>query len=108
MGKVAQRWPYVLEEREPVSYRLLVQLVSTYTFITVPDIMSRSRQQDIMDARRMCYAVLSEAGESWKEIGRYFRRDHSTILEGYQQHQRLFHTDAKYRQTYTQIKEALA
>lgn len=47
--------------------------------VTRSDLFSRSRRQRIAAARSCAYAVMVDLGMSTVAVGRYFKRDHSTV-----------------------------
>ncbi|SMC42776.1 dnaA protein helix-turn-helix [Fulvimarina manganoxydans] len=52
--------------------------------ITSDELFGPSRKRAIVEARADCYAFLQKKGWSLPRIGRMFRKDHTTILNGIQ------------------------
>jgi chromosomal replication initiation ATPase DnaA len=50
--------------------------------VTVEDLRGPDRRHDICEVRFKVWAALRAANYSYPHIGRYFRRDHTTILSG--------------------------
>lgn len=55
--------------------------------VTVEELFGSSRKRPIIEARTDCYAFLQKKGWSLPRIGRLFRKDHTTILNGLQRRQ---------------------
>jgi len=64
-----------------------VRYVSTVYGIPARLIMADDRRRDITRARWAAFAAVQQAtGASLLEIGRYFGRDHTTVLNGIRKH----------------------
>lgn len=50
--------------------------------LTLADIKSKTMAHAVSHPRQYAYAVLLDAGYSAAAIGRFFKRDHSTVLSG--------------------------
>lgn len=59
--------------------------------LTLDDIRSPRRTQDLLAARRLIAALARQAGASLPEIGRVINRDHSTVLHGLRRGQAQHH-----------------
>jgi len=68
--------------------RDLVEPVLQRHQLTWKDISGRSRRRPIVMARQECMWVMRSAGMSYPLIGRFLRRDHTTVLHGVRQHER--------------------
>ncbi len=69
----------------PAKVTLAVELVAANYGLNPDDIYSRSRTQCVCEARQMAYWVcrqLLRPSYSLPELGRWFQRDHSTLIWG--------------------------
>ena len=61
----------------------VIAFISAQTGITPKEMLSRTRQRDIVTARMLCmYIFRTHLNMQWTEIGRIFHRDHSTAIHG--------------------------
>lgn len=62
----------------------LVLAVSLALNINPKKLISKSRKRELVNARGLCYIILRERDPSLSlyDIGRCFRRDHSTVING--------------------------
>ena len=56
--------------------------------VTMAEILGRSHEHRISHARQEVMWLASMAGKSTGEIGRFFGRDHTTVMHGIRAHQR--------------------
>lgn len=71
---------------------------------TVEAILSRSRKQPIAFARHMIAFTMRTHGATFTSIGRRLGgRDHSTIINSYQEHRSLFQMNREYRDKYNEM-----
>lgn len=56
------------------------------------DLLGRSRKAQISRARQEAFYALRYRGWSFPRIGKLFGRDHSTIIDGFERHQRIVHS----------------
>lgn len=61
------------------------------------DITGKARLQFIMPARYAVYTALVLRGNSTAQVGRWLHRDHSTVIYGMRQAQRIMAADPDYR-----------
>jgi chromosomal replication initiation ATPase DnaA len=59
--------------------------VAHRTGVKLDDIMGDSRARHIAEARMLCYALIRDLvpSKNMSQIGRFFKRDHTTVLSGY-------------------------
>lgn len=50
--------------------------------VTVKDVMGRGRPEKVANARQLAMTLLYERGMTCSQVGRYFDRDHCTVLNG--------------------------
>lgn len=68
------------------SVRRVVEAIATRTGIPAVRIVSQSRNQACVAARHWAFFELQQAGFSLTQIGRMFKKDHTTILHGIRKH----------------------
>ena len=68
--------------------RDLVEPVLQRHQLTYKDVAGRDRRGHVVAARHECMWVLRQAGMTLPKIGRFLRRDHTTVLYGVLQHDR--------------------
>lgn len=66
----------------------IVVQVSVLYGVSKADIMGTSRLRHIINARQHGYALSRQSGRSFNAIGDYFKRDHSTIINGIKAHEK--------------------
>lgn len=77
----AVRRPKVKAPQKPMTARAILAEVSLEHMISAKAIMSHSRMAMYTHARRVAaMRMYVELGHSFKQIGRFFKRDHTTIL----------------------------
>lgn len=65
----------------PVTIEHIVSEVSRTTGVSSDDIYSKKHTSDVSDARKMCFYIIREVTDmSFKNIGKEFNRDHSTVM----------------------------
>lgn len=60
----------------------IVAITAGYYGISKAEIYGRSRATNIVTARHMAYLLAYNSGMSFTEIGKRFKRDHTTIMHG--------------------------
>jgi chromosomal replication initiator protein len=71
----------------PARVRAVVERVAADRKVPLADLLGRSRRTAATEARQAAYAAVREAtGASYPMIGRWFGRDHSTVLTGARAH----------------------
>lgn len=76
----------------------IIDVVSKALGINIKKLTGRQRQRELVDARRVCYALLKQKMElPAVVIGSYFSQDHSNILHHLKSHDALYKTYADYR-----------
>lgn len=68
--------------------RELLEPVLQRHMVTWKQVAGKDRHNVIVAARQECMWVLNKAGMSLPMIGRFMKRDHTTVLHGVQQHER--------------------
>jgi hypothetical protein len=75
----------------------ILKLVAEVTETNPKDIKSRVRLRQLVDARRMfCVLARKTLHMPLKDIGRFIKRDHSSVLHYWHQHDGLLKSDAVY------------
>lgn len=81
---------------------------STILNISTKDLMSTKRDREIVDARRIAYAIARlEFKFTFQSIGRYFEKNHATILHQVNTHEGWIQTEDDYRTKYDEVKNFL-
>lgn len=81
---------------------------STILNISTKDMMSTKRDREIVDARRIAYAIARlEFKFTLQSIGRYFEKNHATILHQVNTHEGWIQTEDDYRSKYDEVKNFL-
>lgn len=77
------------EERAALTPERILQQISAYFGITVEDILSKSQVRDCVLPRQLAmYFCRNELKLPFTKIGRYFSRDHSTVMSAIRQIQK--------------------
>ncbi|MFN2189000.1 MAG: chromosomal replication initiator protein DnaA [Candidatus Promineifilaceae bacterium] len=99
----------LLYHAEEVTPEHVINTVANYYRITVDSLRSNSRSRTIAFPRQMAmYLVRTETELSYPQIGeRLGKRDHTTVLYGYEKIAELRETDANIRRDILQIKAKL-
>ena len=63
----------------------IARAVCTSSQITIKEMKGRSRVRECVVARQVFFYIGRRAGFSWKKLGQYLLRDHSTAIHGYNQ-----------------------
>ncbi len=93
-----------------VGLRNLCSLTARQFGLKVADLKSPSRQRAVVLARGVAmYLARQTSGKTLVQIGRFFGgRDHSTVLHGCRQVERLLHCDAETRVAVEALQAELA
>lgn len=80
-------WPkWYGKSRRPREQRLsMIRIgrgVAKATGVAVPDLKGICRKKRFVEARHIAFFIASQQGFSTPQIGRFFCRDHSTVLHG--------------------------
>ena len=76
--------------------------------ISTKDMMSTKRDREIVDARRIAYAIARlEFKFTFQSIGRYFEKNHATILHQVNTHEGWIQNEDEYRSKYNEVKSFL-
>ena len=83
------KWEPIPLSKNALTMDALIQEVADKYQIPVPLMLQDSRQRPLVLARQeMFYRCVMEKGWSYARIGRYFDRDHTTVLHGVRAHAR--------------------
>lgn len=68
-------------EMPPLKMRQIVAAVARMHEVTLMDILSTKRQRKIVNARHLAIFACSQlTAKNYSEIGRFFGRDHTTVM----------------------------
>ena len=97
-------------EKTPVSIRDIATVTAKYFNLKLVDLKSPSRRKAIVSARNTAVFLARQLTDrSLEQIGDYFGgRDHTTILHGYRQADKLARTDPVTKQAIIELKRLVA
>lgn len=77
----------------------VLEVVAKETSVTVEDIISKTRVQNIAEARQLfCHVIRERYGIPFAKIGKLINRDHATILHSIKAHKNRHDVDKQYRE----------
>jgi chromosomal replication initiator protein len=99
----------LMHQPEKVTVEQIMETVADYYRITVESLHSNSRSRAVAFPRQMAmYLIRTEIALSYPQIGeRLGKRDHTTILYGYEKISELLETDATVRRDMLELKAIL-
>ena len=79
--------------------RVIMERVKRFTGYSFDELRGKSRKRELVDARRFfsVFALKYAPGRTQKEIGKYIRRDHSTVINHRDTHKGLIVSNERYR-----------
>ena len=82
----------------------IVEVVCDITHLSRPELFSENRQRHLVDGRRLAFALIRELfGTPYTVIGKYFSKNHASIIHSLKMHKHLLDYDIIYRGRYTKI-----
>jgi chromosomal replication initiator protein len=99
----------LMRQPKDVTVAQIMETVAGYYQITVESLESNTRSRTVAFPRQMImYLVRTETGLSYPQIGEHLgKRDHTTILYGYEKISELLETDATVRRDMLELKALL-
>jgi chromosomal replication initiator protein len=86
----------------------VLQVTAQYYQLSLSDLVSKSRQRDVVVARQMAiYLARQETNASLPEIGDALGRNHSTVLYSYNKVVEQLETDPHFRQKIEQLRQRI-
>jgi|TARA_R100000030_G_scaffold18227_1_gene12520 hypothetical protein len=86
----------------------IMQAVSKPTGISIEDMIGSSRFTPVVEARRVAMVLIRKTlGLTLVGTGRYFNKDHATVLHAEKKHQDLMDIDKNYREYYSVCEAAV-
>jgi len=86
----------------------IVNAVSYNSGIKKKELISKSRLRHTVDARKMIYKLVRDIyGYSLLVMGKYFGKNHATIIHQIREHDKLVVLDKNYEARYRQIMELI-
>lgn len=83
----------------------ILKIVSIESDIPIPMLKAKGRQRHLADARFLAMYFINEiVGLSSIRIGRFFNRDHTTVLHALRMVKDLYKTDKQYRRRFEEIR----
>lgn len=99
-----------IEEKKPkeITLELIKDVVASYYSISVDDIISASRQQNIARPRQIAmYLSRKMTNLSWVKIANSFERDHATVMHGSEKIENMMETDIGFAKEIKKIKDKI-
>ena len=94
---------------QPVGIERIAEVVARHYNVTLEDLMSPRRNQEIAYPRHLaCYLCREMTGSSFPHIGTFFDRDHSTIMHSVRSIKKLLETDDKVAAEITYLRGRIA
>jgi chromosomal replication initiation ATPase DnaA len=102
-----------LKFRKPIrkndhnKYEMIITIVSQELDISRPAMMSKNRQRELVYGRHMAMKLIRDHvyGSSLKQVGEYFKRDHTTVIHASRALQDLIETDSSFSKHYRNIEQ---
>lgn len=86
----------------------IANLVCLYLGVDEDTLHTPSRKRELVQARQMCMSFQKlYSKQSLKNVGRYWERDHSTVIHACQTIKDLIDTDRKLREEYNEINRLI-
>jgi len=90
-----------LKTKRAESFNDIVTRVAQVHNVKLSEIKSHSRKHELVRVRAMAFNILySKCGAKLSEIGRVFKRHHSTVIHGLKAHKSFMQTDESYVSEY--------
>lgn len=96
-----------IEEKKPkeITLELIKEVVASYYEISIEDIISSSRQQNIARPRQIAmYLSRKMTNLSWVKIANSFERDHATVMHGSEKIESMMDEDISFAKEIKKIK----
>lgn len=86
----------ILERINPLE---ILEVISNQSNQSVEDIMSRTRRQEIVDARQLfCHVIKEKYDMPLAKIGKIIGRDHATVIHSIKAHRDRYDVNKQYRE----------
>ena len=86
-----------LKTKRTETFNNIVERVAEVHNLAISDIKSHSRKHELVRVRAMAFNILyAKYSAKLAEIGRLFKRHHSTVIHGLKTHESFMHTDDSY------------
>jgi len=86
----------------------IANLVCTYFNVNEDTLHNKSRKRELVKVRQTCmYFQYKYSSMNLTDIGKYWDRDHSTVIHGKQTVQDLYDTDKRFKADFDQIKRLI-
>lgn len=97
------------QEKKPLTVTEIINQVSRYFQISIPEIKGKKRTKDIVHARQTGMYLAREMTDlSFPKIGEYFgNKNHTTVIHAYEKIADLVEEDEKIKEEIAQIKQRL-
>ncbi len=79
----------------------VIAMVCEITHLSRSELFSKNRDRHLVDARRLAYALIRELfGTPYLIMGKYFGKNHASVIHGLKTHKNLLEYDPIYRGRY--------
>lgn len=86
----------------------IIQKVTEVTGITKEQILFQDRHQPFSDVRKIAMALGRDYSDmTWIDLGKYFQRDHATIIHAHDKTKELLIVDQNFALTYLKVQREL-
>tara|TARA_R110001599_G_scaffold132349_2_gene309084 strand:+ start:1957 stop:2409 length:453 start_codon:yes stop_codon:yes gene_type:complete len=86
----------------------ILNVVCYHTQTPVREVLSKSRQRQFVDCRRLIYTLIREIyNYPLLVIGKYFGKNHATIIHQLKVHKQLCEYGSDYQRNYNKIKDLM-
>jgi len=92
---------------DQINLIVIAKCVSYSTGITLQELRGKKRRREIVDARKMLAVVARKERFSFIRIGRFLRRDHSSVIYYTRSHNDLMATNKGYATSYERMYNCL-
>ncbi len=99
----------LIEKKEkPITLELIIQVTAQYFKIRVEDLKGQKRDNNVAFPRQIAMYLARELTDiTYGDIGREFKKDHSTVMYGHDKIAKTMETDAKTKKFITDITKML-
>ncbi len=93
-----------MNEKMELQMEYINNIVCEITHLNKKELLSESRERYLVDARRLSYALIRQLfGTPFLAMGKFFKKNHASIIHALKGHRDLLEYDEVYRDRYTRI-----
>jgi len=87
-----------------IHIKTIFEIVQRETKVTAEELIGKSREKHIADARFLFYRIARESGYGFTFIGRAVKRDHTTVISGFERSKTLRDISDLYEKVFNEIQ----